>query len=121
MAIVREVAHLHGGDAEVRSEPGKGSTFAFELKRGLEATATPDIAVKREAPPKMTVPITPPTASGEAASDSWRSGPFEGAPLALVVEDDPDLRNFTAGVLSQHYRVRTAADGAHGLELALRS
>jgi signal transduction histidine kinase len=47
-----------------------------------------------------------------------RPGPSEGAPLALVVEDNPELRLFIADVLAARYRVRAAGNGMQGLELA---
>jgi len=34
LAIVKRVAELHGGQAGLRSQPGKGSTFFIELPQG---------------------------------------------------------------------------------------
>lgn len=42
LAIVKHLARLHGGEAQVRSEPGRGSTFTIELqseKRKAESDA----------------------------------------------------------------------------------
>lgn len=41
------------------------------------------------------------------------------APLVLVVDDNPDMRIFEAGILGRKYRVISAADGAEGLQKAL--
>ena len=37
LTIVREVAHRHGGEAWVRSEPGKGAVFFFSVAKSTEA------------------------------------------------------------------------------------
>jgi signal transduction histidine kinase len=54
----------------------------------------------------------------DVASAADRDGPAYTTSLALVVEDNPELRMFIADVLSTRYRVRAARDGVQGLELA---
>ncbi|MBI1394791.1 MAG: PAS domain-containing protein [Betaproteobacteria bacterium] len=39
LAIVRRVAEVHGGEVEVRSEPGRGSVFTLRLPAGSQADA----------------------------------------------------------------------------------
>ncbi len=39
LAIVRHLARAHGGDVNVTSEPGQGSTFTVRLPRSREALA----------------------------------------------------------------------------------
>ncbi len=34
LSIVKHIAALHGGEVSVRSRPGEGSTFRFEIPRG---------------------------------------------------------------------------------------
>ena len=42
LAIVREIIAAHGGEIDVTSEPGKGTTFTFTLPvAGLERTRRP--------------------------------------------------------------------------------
>ena len=40
-------------------------------------------------------------------------------PLVLIVEDDPDMRDYLRAIVGQEYRVATAEDGQEGLEQAL--
>jgi signal transduction histidine kinase len=116
LALVREAARLHGGDVELVSEVGKGSSFTLRLPRrtDVESSAAPE----RTLPSLPAVRVLADEVSSESAEPGERSGPVGGAPLALVVEDNPELRNFIADVLSARYRVRSAADGRAGLALA---
>jgi signal transduction histidine kinase len=126
LALVREAAHLHGGEVRLDSTLGVGSTFTISLPR----RSAPQVTELASAPPPA-----PSTSAGASLRPSRtdiidevadnpaaanRSGPSLAAPLALVVEDNPELRMFVADALSAHYRVRAASDGVQGLELARR-
>jgi signal transduction histidine kinase len=114
LALVREAARLHGGDVALVSELGKGSTFTVRLPR---LAASQGSSIERSQPS-----LTPVRELVEDVRDvpesADRPGPSEGAPLALVVEDNPELRLFIADVLAARYRVRAAGNGMQGLELA---
>jgi PAS domain S-box-containing protein len=74
-------------------------------------------------PAEIHDPLLGPRALTESAAGHL--APFQSAaigpeaPLALVVEDSPDMNAFLAEVLGRHYRVATARDGEEGLESAL--
>lgn len=116
LALVREAARLHGGDVRLISEIGRGSSFTVTVPRRPDrhaegsASARPRTARSMDRLELDDVPVI--------RAPHERSGPGPGAPLALVVEDNPELREFMADVLAVRYRVRTAADGAEGLRLA---
>jgi signal transduction histidine kinase len=134
LALVREAARLHGGDAEVRSDPGKGALFTVTLPvvkmgedaveqeaAGQKAAATESGRAGRRSRVRLFS-----SAGDELLSDpsqidvdADRPGPSPEAPLVLVVEDHADTRRFVADVLSESYRVKGAADGEEGLRLAL--
>jgi signal transduction histidine kinase len=61
--------------------------------------------------------LVQPTLAAEPLSSS-REGPSPDAPLALVVEDNPDLRRHIADVLAVRYRVRAVDSGTAGLKAA---
>ena len=115
LALVREAARMHGGDVELQSELGKGSTFTIKLPRMAASDVAPAERSQPSLPPARIL-IEDVQDSPESADRPGPSG--AGAPLALVVEDNPELRIFIADVLATRYRVRAAADGAQGLELA---
>jgi signal transduction histidine kinase len=115
LVLVREAARLHGGDVALASEPGQGATFTLRLPRkpaGMASIAPPGMAPR---------PLTlPPRISPEpplALPSADRAGPSPSAPLAVVVEDNPELLHFMADVLCVRYRVRTAGNGREALEL----
>jgi signal transduction histidine kinase len=116
LALVREAVRLHGGDVRLESELGKGATFTLTLPRRPEVPETrgPEQASPSQRPPRLMV-----DEFGEETATLERPGPTPNAPLVLVVEDNPELREFIANVLAVRYRVRAANDGRQGVALAL--
>ena len=113
LALVREAARLHGGDVELVSELGHGATFKMRLPR-RDILATDGEASQISLPPKA---LLVEEIQDVPQSDD-RPGPAPNAPLALVVEDNPELRSFIADVLASRFRVRAAGTGRQGLEMA---
>jgi signal transduction histidine kinase len=118
LSIVREAARLHGGEASVESELGRGSTFRLKIPRAFEdgqaqrASERPVPFVSAGGQTEL-VP-TPAVAEVHAP----RRNPDGHGPAVLVIEDNPDLRAYVADVLSSRYRVMTAENGSQGLRLA---
>ena len=110
LALVQEAARLHGGRAELDEGAGGGALFRLVLPR-IVASAPAEPVEARGAEPL-------PTPRQSGAPEELRSGPDANAPLALVVEDHPELRAFLTDVLAARYRVATAAHGRRGLERA---
>lgn len=114
LAIVREFCGLHGGSVSVSDAPGGGALFTVTLP--LMAPAGAEVA------PSASVPLDPnllPQAVDHRPEPAApQSKVLIGAPLVLVVEDNPDMRAFLAEALEAHYRVAVACDGREGLEIA---
>jgi signal transduction histidine kinase len=115
LALAREAARLHDGTLSVASTLGAGATFTLTLPRPKSAPA-PDAVTPAPRRPRS---LTPAPTPGDARRLRW-DGPDPHAPLVLVVEDDDDLREFVAGVLSARYRIESARDGEEGIEKALK-
>jgi signal transduction histidine kinase/CheY-like chemotaxis protein len=113
LALVHELAELHGGAVSVASEPGTGSTFTVSVPFG-----SPDVV--EDAPHPAVTPSE--AALGEAASweqDTARPGrPAAAARGAgvLVVDDNADMRAYLTRLLAPHWAVRTTANGEEALE-----
>jgi signal transduction histidine kinase len=119
LALVREAMRLHGGDVKIVSELGHGATFTLTLPRRIEQPASVEAprgsaTVPSQLPQRLIADL-----AAEERETEERPGPGAHAALALVVEDNPELREFIANVLSARYRVHAASDGRKGLALAL--
>ena len=94
LSLVRSLTELHGGTVQVRSEgPGRGSEFTVRLPAGkVDSKSGTEVA-----------------STGAARH-------------VLVIEDNSDAREMLRIALElDGHRVETAADGASGVEVALRT
>ena len=120
LVLAREIVHLHKGLFTTDSQPDIGTTFTITLPKGE--------------------PTGPNTRPGEDArsirlrqSDNYRFGavqdsalpsPVDHAPSeskatkVLVVDDNPEILQFTKSLLSKEHAVFVAANGSDGLALA---
>jgi len=116
LSIVREFVALCRGSVRVGSNPQGGARFTVELPFHAPA-GTPvrddDAAVYGAADTALLV--DPGSPSGRLAP----SVPMPiGSALVLLVEDNPDMRGYIAGLLSDAYRIEVATNGMEGLEKA---
>jgi CheY-like chemotaxis protein len=98
LAITGSLVELHGGEVQVESELGRGSTFTVTLKCEAEASS----GVPRKTSPVATVPPTP-VASGSTAR-------------ILVVEDNHVNQKVVTAVLRKRgFCIELANDGQEAL------
>jgi PAS domain S-box-containing protein len=131
LALVQELARLHGGACSVESELGKGSAFTVSIRRGT--AHLPKELIHQE-------PVPAPSPIGAKAfveeALRWTSGDSdllsqsdtfknELAPLpvfpagprlkVLVADDNSDMRDYVTRLLSSRYDVVSVADGEAAL------
>jgi CheY-like chemotaxis protein len=98
LAITRHFCQMMGGDISAESALGQGSTFTIRLPAAVvdpKVAATPRV----EAPPASALP--------------------EGAPIVLVIDDDPTVHDLMQRFLRREgLRMAAAASGQEGLRLA---
>ncbi len=105
---VRRVAEMHGGRCWIESATGKGTAVHLELPMGLPGsvtTAAPAFA-RIEPAIETSLPMDP-------APDE-----HDNRPIALVIEDDPDLNTAIAELLWTEFRTHRALNGEEGISKA---
>ena len=125
LALVKEIAKLHGGTASAQSEPGKGSRFTVTIPLGKEhlspSTVVDALPGDGDHHPSLGVAVVQGADDPEAVrEDNERtSASFDPAcATVLYVEDNPDLRRHVRELLAPHYNVFLAVDGVDGLDKA---
>jgi PAS domain S-box-containing protein len=124
LAIARDFVELQGGTLGVAEAPGGGALFQAALP--LRAPEGSPVRQLRPASEVRTQALGGGSGLDGLLQELRRTGEGteeetvgpEDAPLALVVEDNAELRRFIRDGLSDRFRVVTASDGQEGLEKA---
>jgi len=123
LAISRELANLLGGEIQLRSTPGIGSTFTLYLPLNYAGPASPQ---RQASAPAITPAITAAVASAAARLETPaikvpddREAVEPGDTVLLIVEDDPHYARIMADLAhDQGLKVLVAMRGAEALSLA---
>lgn len=131
LALVQELVRLHGGEVHVESALGAGSTFSVRIPVGaghlpaehvgrartqvstaLGATPFVEEALRwlPEPPSDPAVTVREATAPTRAAAERHRG-------CVLLADDNADMRDYVARLLSPFHDVITAADGQTALRM----
>jgi PAS domain S-box-containing protein len=123
LALVQELARLHGGTIEVESRLGEGSTFTVSIPARTES---PDrhatVAHRAASPTPVSVDAYVAEATGWLGRTAGRtmSAPMERAGFAhvLVADDNADMREYVGRLLGDRWNVQSVPDGAAALAVA---
>jgi len=125
LALIKEIARLHGGDVAVRSQYGKGSRFQVLIPLGkahLDPASVIEFVeeeLKTAAGSHKVITVREGATDTEGADQANQEAEAAFDPeksTILYVEDNPDLRNHVRDLLAAHYNVFLAVDGQDGLE-----
>ncbi len=121
LALVAQITRMHGGTVDVESNPGVGTTFFVRVPFGHAHLPSEQVGAPGEL-------VDPSQQAQSFVSEAMRwvdrvpdpSSPVDDlrpadAPKVLVVDDNDDMREYTAGLLRPTYDVTTAVDGIDAL------
>ena len=126
LALVQEVANLHGGTVNVLSEYGRGTRFHVAIPTGKSHLSPSSVVETPLELPELQWK-TPPGVVVEGATDRIGVGKLNEEAEAsfdperhtvLYAEDNPDLRAHVRDLLGDEFNLFLAADGRDGLKAA---
>lgn len=117
LALVKQLAELHRGKISVESSENKGSVFTFTFPSGKNSYAENEISIKVADAVSMEAPAI----ETEIPRDRAEVKDKNGAPLILVIEDNPDVREYIVENLRNKFSVIESPDGNEGWNKALES
>ncbi len=117
LALTKELVDLHHGQISVTSSEGQGSMFKLRLPFTLQDLPK-DLTLPETDPAKAATAVTAVQGSDDMAELHSPNQQEAERPVALLVEDNPDLSGFLADLLDGQYEVLRAADGLQGERMA---
>ena len=133
LALVRELARLHGGAVAVESEIGKGTTFTVRVPTGSAHLPADQIGAQRML---SSTALGPEVFAEEALRwlpgtaeefTSTEIGQLNGGPTLadfpariLLADDNADMRDYVKRILGRHWEVEAVSDGLAALDAVRR-
>lgn len=113
LTLTRELVELMGGTIEVQSGPRQGTNFTVQLPITNHAPIQTNHSPRQS--PLSRITQTPPEKAIIVSTGT------EGFPHLLLIEDNPDVVQYTTALLKDHYQITIARDGEEGIQTALET
>lgn len=127
LEVVKQFIELHKGKIEVESQVGEGTTFKVIFPLGNSLYKKNEIINETFKIEKNKNQFLFDAVNNETNEDDFTKKAIDSSAkettksyTVLVVEDNPELRNYLKEELSKSYKVITAENGKKGYELAVQ-
>ena len=115
MALTRELVKLMKGEIEVKSKLHEGTTFIIKLPITTEAA---EVAIQPAFLEDKILGLTGPAILKDQKKTMTPANASD-LPLALIIEDNPDVVRYLSSCLEKDYQIATALNGTTGVDIAL--
>lgn len=115
LALTKELITLIGGKINVESRPGIGTTIFIEMPlRDIQEQYEESTNTTEDFQFSEVVVTSKQNEVTTQVDDSSEK------PVALIVEDNADLRSFIESILTTNFQTITASDGVAGIDMAFK-
>lgn len=122
LALTKDLVELHGGTISVKSTVGVGSSFSIDLPVNAPgADRNADYVADDQQLDNMPQKPLPENSLESDEEFLAQDAEPDGRHQVLVVDDNPDMRNFIRVILQESYVVSTARNGEEGMKKALEA
>lgn len=119
LRIVKNTMDMHHGMVDLQSELGKGSSFSLNFPKGKAHFADDDCEeTTYETVDNKENPANEPVGMEQINQEDISAIRYKTS--LLVVEDNPDIRQYIVSLFQNKYNVLEAADGEEGVKLAMQ-
>ncbi|HJT15972.1 MAG TPA: histidine kinase dimerization/phospho-acceptor domain-containing protein, partial [Thermoanaerobaculia bacterium] len=123
LALVQELARMHGGRVSVESRESEGTTFSVTIPLGMEhlpadriSAASPHPPLRGDLSPGRGLDLELSPGRGRTREARPGDGHTEGQRTILIVDDNADMREYLARILGEWWQIDIAPNGSEALE-----
>jgi len=123
LALVKELVELHKGSITVESKINEGSTFAVSIPIGKDYLSEDEIIMIKPEKGDLHVPRMKEFLDEDILLDENNEevGEEDDSLIALIIEDNSELRKYIASILQSDYKIVEASTGKEGCMKATES
>lgn len=112
LSLTKEFVKLHNGHIKVKSIEGKGSKFTLLVPfTQLPETISNELGLNSD--------VSDNTFDGNESKAAAAFDSSKNSPILLIIDDNPDIREFVRHHFTPEYNVKEAADGSIGWRKSL--